>query len=140
MYFHSYLMFVSYLFWWFLLQLLYVEDANTSYTCRSRTDQLAQTRRASSKQTLHVTLNSVTDLLESVTTTWSLSLSGSTPWMPEFDRLWDGVSPHNVYPSYSAAMLDEKKVELVGSRENGRVFVRGHRAESRLYVAGARTG
>lgn len=63
----------------------------------------------------------MTDLVESVTTTWSLSLSSSMPWMPEFDRFCVGTSPHNVYPSYSAAMLDEKKVEVVGSREKREV-------------------
>lgn len=79
------------------------EDANTS-----RTDQLAQVRGASWKLILNVTLYRVTNLVESVTTTWSRSLSCSIPWMPELDRFWSGTSPHNVYPSYSAAMLDEK--------------------------------
>lgn len=98
------------------------EDANTSCT-----DQLAQVGRSSSKETLNVTLYNVTDLVESVTMTWSLSLSASIPWMPEFGRVWPGTSPHNVYPSYSAAMLDDKKVELVESREKRhQQFVSGH--------------
>lgn len=59
------------------------EDGNTSCNV---TGQLAQVRKASSKQALNVTLYSVTDLDESLTTTWSPSLSASIPWMPEFDR------------------------------------------------------
>lgn len=58
----------------------------------------------------NVTLYKVTDLVKSVTTTWSLSPSNSIPWIPESEAFWACTSPHNVNPSYSAAMLDGKKV------------------------------
>lgn len=63
-------------------------------------------RRASPKQKVKkLTLYNVTDLVESVTTTWSSSRSCSMPRIPKWEEIWLWTSPNNVYPSYKAAML-----------------------------------
>ncbi len=45
------------------------------------------------------------NLEESVTRTWSISLPCSTPSIPILEEFCTVPTPHNVYPSYSAAMF-----------------------------------